>query len=67
MDVEDTTAYSCGDRMGGGKKGEPGDGKGDEEMDRLLTATVREGVVVSFVSGLITAEEIGEHTSDSSH
>lgn len=36
-------AYSCADGMGGGKKGEPGDGKGDEE-DNLLTATVSKGV-----------------------
>lgn len=41
--------------MGGGKKGEPGEGKGDEEIDNLLTVTVSEGVV-SFVSGPITAE-----------
>ena len=31
--------------MGGGKKGEPGEGKGEEEMDNLLTAMVSEGVV----------------------
>jgi hypothetical protein len=36
-------AYSCADGMGGGKNGEPGDGKGDEE-DSLLTATVSKGV-----------------------
>jgi hypothetical protein len=36
-------AYSCADGMGGGKNGDPGDGKGDEE-DRLLTATVSKGV-----------------------
>ena len=45
LDVGDITAYSWGDRMGGGKKGEPGDGKGDEETDNLLTVTVSEGVV----------------------
>ena len=38
-------AYSCADGMGGGKNGEPGDGKGDEE-DNLLTATVSKGVSV---------------------
>lgn len=43
--VDDITAYSCGERIGGGKKGEPGEGKGDEEMDNLLTVTVSEGVV----------------------
>jgi hypothetical protein len=43
--VDDITAYSCGERMGGGKKGEPGEGKGDEEIDNLLTVTVSEGVV----------------------
>jgi hypothetical protein len=36
-------AYSCADGMGGGKNGDPGDGKGDEE-DSLLTATVSKGV-----------------------
>jgi hypothetical protein len=36
-------AYSCADGMGGGKKGDPGDGKGDEE-DSLLMVTVSEGV-----------------------
>ena len=36
-------AYSCADGMGGGKNGDPGDGKGDEE-DNLLTATVSKGV-----------------------
>lgn len=36
-------AYSCADGMGGGKKGDPGDGKGDED-DSLLTATVSKGV-----------------------
>jgi len=35
-------AYSCADGMGGGKKGDRGDGKGDEE-DSLLTATVSKG------------------------
>lgn len=50
-------AYSCADGMGGGKNGEPGDGKGDEE-DSLLTATVSKGV--SFVSGVMTAEVIPE-------
>ena len=43
--VDDITAYSCGERMGGGKKGEPGEGKGDEEIDNLLTVTVSEGVL----------------------
>jgi hypothetical protein len=51
LDVDDIKAYSCGDRIGGGRKGEPGDGKGDEEIDNLLTVTVREDVVVSVVSG----------------
>jgi hypothetical protein len=36
-------AYSCADGMGGGKNGDPGDGKGDEE-DSLLMVTVSEGV-----------------------
>jgi hypothetical protein len=36
-------AYSCADGMGGGKKGDPGDGKGDED-DSLLIATVSGGV-----------------------
>lgn len=36
-------AYSCADGMGGGKNGDPGDGKGDED-DSLLTATVSKGV-----------------------
>ena len=35
-------AYSCADGMGGGKKGDPGDGKGEE--DSLLTVTVSKGV-----------------------
>lgn len=47
-------AYSCADGTGGGKKGDPGEGKGDEE-DSLLMVTVSEGVE-SFVSGLIRAE-----------
>lgn len=34
-------AYSCADGMGGGKKGDPGDGKGEE--DSLLVATVSKG------------------------
>ena len=38
--------------MGGGKKGEPGDGKGEEEIDNLLTVTVSEDVV-SVVSGTL--------------
>lgn len=37
-------AYSCADGMGGGKNGDPGDGKGDDEEDNLLTATVSKGV-----------------------
>lgn len=45
LDVDDITAYSCGERMGGGRKGEPGDGKGDEEIDNRLTVTVSEVVV----------------------
>lgn len=49
-------AYSCADGTGGGKKGDPGEGKGDED-DSLLMVTVSEGVV-SFVSGVITAEVI---------
>ena len=36
-------AYSCADGMGGGKKGDPGDGKGDEDGS-LLIATVSGGV-----------------------
>ncbi len=36
-------AYSCADGMGGGKKGDPGDGKGDED-DSLVIATVSGGV-----------------------
>jgi hypothetical protein len=36
-------AYSCADGMGGGKNGDPGDGKGEEE-DSLLTDTVSKGV-----------------------
>ncbi|SRR5216684_1289701 len=36
-------AYSCADGTGGGKNGDPGDGKGEEE-DSLLTDTVSKGV-----------------------
>ena len=36
-------AYSCADGTGGGKKGDPGEGKGDED-DSLLMVTVSEGV-----------------------
>ncbi len=36
-------AYSCADGMGGEKKGDPGDGKGDEE-DSLVTATESKGL-----------------------
>jgi hypothetical protein len=36
-------AYSCAGGTGGGRKGEPGDGKGDED-ESLLTVTVSEGV-----------------------
>jgi hypothetical protein len=37
-------AYSCADETGRGKKGDPGEGKGDED-DSLLMVTVSEGVV----------------------
>jgi hypothetical protein len=36
-------AYSCADGMGGGKNGDPGDGKGDEE-DSLWMVNVSEGL-----------------------
>jgi hypothetical protein len=43
FETGDTRAYSCADGTGGGRKGDPGDGKGDED-DNLLTVTVSEGV-----------------------
>lgn len=43
MDNGGMGAYSCADGMGGGKNGDPGDGKGEEE-DSLLMVTVSEGV-----------------------
>jgi len=36
-------AYSCADGMGGGKNGDPGDGKGEEE-DSLRMVNVSEGL-----------------------
>jgi hypothetical protein len=39
----DMRAYSCTDGTGGGRKGDPGDGKGDGD-DSLLIVTVSEGV-----------------------
>lgn len=36
-------AYSCAGGTGGGKKGDPGEGKGDED-DSLLVITVSAGV-----------------------
>jgi hypothetical protein len=39
----DMRAYSCADGTGGGRKGDPGDGKGDED-DSLVIVTVSEGV-----------------------
>jgi hypothetical protein len=44
FDTGVTRAYSCADGTGGGRKGEPGDGKGDE-AESLLTVTVSEGGV----------------------
>ena len=49
LDMDEIRAYSCAERMGGGKKGEPGDGKGDEETESLLTATESAGVVSVWV------------------
>jgi hypothetical protein len=43
LDTGGMGAYSCADGMGGGKNGDPGDGKGDDE-DSLLMVTVSEGV-----------------------
>lgn len=43
FDNGDMRAYSCAEGMGGGKKGDPGDGKGDED-DSLLMVTVSVGV-----------------------
>ena len=43
FDAGDMRAYSCADGTGGGRNGDPGDGKGDED-DSLLTVTVSEGV-----------------------
>jgi hypothetical protein len=39
-----TRAYSCADGTGGGKKGDPGEGKGDDD-DSLLVVTVSGGVI----------------------
>lgn len=43
LDTGGMGAYSCADGTGGGKNGDPGDGKGDDE-DSLLMVTVSEGV-----------------------
>ena len=66
-------AYSCADGMGGGKNGDPGDGKGEEE-DSLRMVNVSEGLSGMgelngvhgqlghrpFVSGVMRAEVICE-------